>query len=165
VKALARTVVAVMVAGVLRALVVTESTGCSSDACGCDDTQGAVAPNTTVHQSLECLCKGTPESCPKSAAEYEAQLCSGHDAGTMGTSVLRKTGCGTVTVGLGPNLSVQEATFDQQSGALIGVFQAGDIPWGKCNVFSYAYGRTANDCAQVETCVVCGAEVNTPRCP
>jgi hypothetical protein len=153
-------------AGVLGPPAMVVSTGCSSDqACGCDNIRlasGSVV--NEAHQPLECTCAGSSETCPKTSAAYEAELCARVDAGTMGASVVRRTGCGAVTIGPSADLSGRMATFDAQSGALVGILEFSDINYGACNAHTYIFGRTMNDCDELEVCTLCGVGTDPP-CP
>lgn len=136
----------------------TPACGSESDTCGCDDIRTYPGSSVqTAHRPLECLCSSASSDCLQNKAHYEAFLCGRVDAGvTLGT-VVRWTGCGTVTLGTDGGFGGRALTFDAKTGVLVGIHDSSDGNFGACSTHQYAYGTTLEDCDKIERCVLCGA--------
>lgn len=122
-------------------------------ACGCSAVEAAEAK-----QPLECVCPpgSTNEMCATNLAALDPVAWCASSTG----SVFRETGCGKITFLLA-GISGGSRTFDAQSGALIGVTEFSDVPWGTCQAsgaYGYSYGDTPDTeaCATLKVCKLCG---------
>ena len=107
--------------------------------------------------SLECACQAG--QCQESLASLTSKLCS------RSPNVLRSTGCGMVRIAGGGGFSSNSWTFEEGSGALIGVSSFSDTTSLPCQTFSWIAGRTL-ECANEQTCQLCGQSTKPgiPRC-
>jgi hypothetical protein len=100
-------------------------------------------------QTLDCYCAG--KSCPRSldtGLADLAALCKYRDV-----SVLRKDGCGLVSIRASNGFTAQGLTYDRESEKLVGAWRAGDICPSPCACSVLA---GINECATARSCVICG---------
>jgi hypothetical protein len=127
-------------------------------ACACPDVRGAPA-----RLELDCVCKssGAGGACADTLSTFDvAAKC----ASSLG--VLREWGCGRVTYLSTHGETAEGATFDETSGALVGIKRSSFTKGGPCQTNEYEYGETSESC-NVQSCKVCGTfdYGNVPSCP
>jgi hypothetical protein len=163
------------------------STGASSGAAGQGGAGGAagqgdaacacpspLAPGATAHLPLACLCGASTQGqflCTRTDADLRADASCG-----AGETDVRVTGCGKVSYQLGEGYAGSVLVLSKTTGAVVGVYEFSDTPFGSCAAFGYVYGEglfpmgvavaaPADACAQLDTCALCGTPTSTtPAC-